>query len=376
MNVRPLHQDATLEEIRQYLLELDAFLQQYMVGSFADAQSAEEGLAAVRQTIDDHTKRKDNPHEVTAQQVGAYPAGSKVADSERLNGQPASYYTNIPARLGYTPVNKAGDTMTGPLKVGDLVIRKLGDRTGSSPVWWKLARIQNQNPIGGSEATSFAGLLIVQSDFGNTANDQGIYVFSFGSRGGTIIPIMVTLGNARPTGNYSPRFQVWEDSSGWHYLYFQQPRYSRFCTFFYAFSGDQEYWVQEDPSQVDGLTLVWDSSTGSSQDIYIGANKVWHAGNDGAGSGLDADMLDGQHGSYYAKASDLDAHKSSGDHDSRYWRKSEFSLSTGASANTVAQRDSNGDLTARVLKPTQYLQLPVLSSDPSSPPNGAIWLRS
>ena len=27
--------------------------------------------------------------------------------------------------------------------------------------------------------------------------------------------------------------------------------------------------------------------------------KVWHAGNDGASSGLDADLLDGQHGSYY-----------------------------------------------------------------------------
>jgi hypothetical protein len=30
---------------------------------------------------------------------------------------------------------------------------------------------------------------------------------------------------------------------------------------------------------------------------------VWHAGNDGSGSGLDADLLDGQHGSYYYPAS-------------------------------------------------------------------------
>lgn len=33
--------------------------------------------------------------------------------------------------------------------------------------------------------------------------------------------------------------------------------------------------------------------------------KVWHQGNDGADSGLDADKLDGQHGSYYAAASSL-----------------------------------------------------------------------
>lgn len=33
--------------------------------------------------------------------------------------------------------------------------------------------------------------------------------------------------------------------------------------------------------------------------------KVWDESNDGANSGLDADLLDGQHGSYYAKAADL-----------------------------------------------------------------------
>ena len=37
--------------------------------------------------------------------------------------------------------------------------------------------------------------------------------------------------------------------------------------------------------------------------ILIASNTAWHAGNDGSGSGLDADLLDGQHGSYYAPAS-------------------------------------------------------------------------
>ena len=34
-------------------------------------------------------------------------------------------------------------------------------------------------------------------------------------------------------------------------------------------------------------------------------NTIWHAGNDGAGTGLDADLLDGQHGSYFTNASNL-----------------------------------------------------------------------
>lgn len=39
-----------------------------------------------------------------------------ATDAENLNGQPASYYTNIPGRLGYTPVNRGGDLMTGALR--------------------------------------------------------------------------------------------------------------------------------------------------------------------------------------------------------------------------------------------------------------------
>lgn len=36
---------------------------------------------------------------------------------------------------------------------------------------------------------------------------------------------------------------------------------------------------------------------------YSSYSTVWHSGNDGVGSGLDADLLDGQHGSYYQPAS-------------------------------------------------------------------------
>ena len=39
----------------------------------------------------------------------------------------------------------------------------------------------------------------------------------------------------------------------------------------------------------------------------INGNAVWHAGNDGSGSGLDADKLDGQEGSFYRNASNINA---------------------------------------------------------------------
>lgn len=41
--------------------------------------------------------------------------------------------------------------------------------------------------------------------------------------------------------------------------------------------------------------------------IFVGANGVWHAGNDGSGSGLDADLLDGNDSTYFATAASVSA---------------------------------------------------------------------
>jgi hypothetical protein len=66
-------------------------------------------------------------------------------------------------------------------------------------------------------------------------------------------------------------------------------------------------------------TLVVTGGVGISENLYVGGNfsvtgtaqvngnTVWHAGNDGTTSGLDADLLDGQHGSYYLPASSYTA---------------------------------------------------------------------
>jgi hypothetical protein len=48
----------------------------------------------------------------------------------------------------------------------------------------------------------------------------------------------------------------------------------------------------------------------SSNQFYIDGSVVWNAGNDGAGSGLDADLLDGQHGTYYYAASNPNGYTS------------------------------------------------------------------
>jgi GH24 family phage-related lysozyme (muramidase) len=49
------------------------------------------------------------------------------------------------------------------------------------------------------------------------------------------------------------------------------------------------------------------SSWNITGNLQQNGNNVWHAGNDGSGSGLDADLLDGQHGSFYQNASNINA---------------------------------------------------------------------
>jgi hypothetical protein len=58
---------------------------------------------------------------------------------------------------------------------------------------------------------------------------------------------------------------------------------------------------------VSGDYAVHFGLDGTTNDLFVGGwslgavkNKVWHAGNDGTGSGLDADLLDGNHASAFA----------------------------------------------------------------------------
>jgi len=146
---------------------------------------------ATRDAADRHAARRDNPHNVTAAQVGA--------------------------------VSKAGDTMTGELRLAGRSINiSRPDNTGG----W--ARGVYQYSKDGATREAGIGFL------GSGDNPAHTLYMGFGST-------------------------PWTDSSGF---------------------------------------------TVKSDNPYFKGNKVWHAGNDGAGSGLDADMLDGYHASYFQPASD------------------------------------------------------------------------
>lgn len=63
-------------------------------------------------------------------------------------------------------------------------------------------------------------------------------------------------------------------------------------------SGNTTFNVATGKSLTVSNTLT--ANVGSFETLTVNSNPVWTSGNDGAGSGLDADRLDGQEGTYYA----------------------------------------------------------------------------
>lgn len=76
-------------------------------GSALDADTLDGVQAAAFQLASGYTAS-----DVLAKLLTVDGAGSGV-DADVLDGQQGSYYENIPARLGYSPANRAGDTFTG-----------------------------------------------------------------------------------------------------------------------------------------------------------------------------------------------------------------------------------------------------------------------
>ena len=64
-------------------------------------------------------------------------------------------------------------------------------------------------------------------------------------------------------------------------------------------------------------------------------STIWHSGNDGASSGLDADLLDGQHGSYYAAASSVPTNNNQLTNGAGYITSSGSITGNAGSASTV-----------------------------------------
>jgi hypothetical protein len=113
-----------------------------------------------------------------------------ATNATQLNGQAASYYTNIPARLGYTPVNQAGDTVAGNLTVnGNFSVNGSFTAFSASNVYISSSQLYIEDNILTLNAFSpylrYAGIEMYDSGSGTLSNllwdGEGDYFFLSGS---------------------------------------------------------------------------------------------------------------------------------------------------------------------------------------------------
>jgi len=94
----------------------------------------------------------------------------------------------------------------------------------------------------------------------------------------------------------------------------------------------------------DGNFYIWNQEhnrgvrLGSQPSFYDGSYRtMWHSGNDGSGSGLDADLLDGQQGSYYSNYNNLSNKPTIPTNNNQLTNGAGYVTSSGAPAATGAR---------------------------------------
>ena len=187
----------------------------------------------------------------TLAEIGALGVSDTAADSNKLGGVAAASYALL-----------ASPALTG---------------TPTAPT---AATATNNTQIATTAFVKAQGYLTSYSETDTLATVTG--------RGATT---STTLNLARvvTTGLYGPgtsgNIPIWQFNAGnpgYGIVYFEgSPDLLRFDVSGDALSGTPDFLIGPNYAQVNG-------------------NNVWHAGNDGSGSGLDADLLDGQHASAFS----------------------------------------------------------------------------
>jgi hypothetical protein len=191
--------------------------------------------------------------------------------------------------------------------------------------WTKVGQFQSE-----SYDAYLAILVIGKHDVNYPYNSATIVHFSTFHGGDTYSASVVQFGNV---GGVSQEIKATIDENGGLWVY--NPVYWTSSIQFYVLQKynvdvytDASIYQEAQPTswvadprnsiklarQPDGSYIVantYKPHYNFPDNVQIEGNTVWHAGNDGSGSGLDADLLDGKHASDFAKAnlSDLPTYR-------------------------------------------------------------------
>lgn len=287
-------------------------------------------------------------------------AGSGL-DADLLDGQQGSYYTAIAARLGYTPANKAGDTFGGGINATAFNLTASNNSgfyaSGGNPIiGMDLGDYQYYDKAANTfgfvisdslkayvGADGYVNAVVGFKAAGNivwhAGNDgsgsgldadllDGFHASSFATvnSGQTItgrksFAAGATGSTSMATGNNLGEIEVMGNGTGAAMMAFHRP--GTFAAYF-GLENDNSW-------RVGG----WSMGNVS----YV----LWHSGNDGAGSGLDADLLDGVQGSGFLRR-EPDTWQTSQEGQRRYLYAGNSNTFFGTGAGFLFQRNDNANL--------------------------------
>jgi hypothetical protein len=211
-------------------------------------------------------KNYNNNHTIFDASAGTAPDGSSI---NATNSQFA-WQSSYPTLMGWNTANTYGVRVDSA---------RVADSAGSTTAALTAGSyLTSGGTFNGSTARTFA----VDATDSNTVSK----VVARDASGNFAAGRITTTGLYGPGG--TGNIPIWQYDLGtedYGIVYNEDsPDTMRFDVSGNALTGTPDFLVGDDYAQINGST-------------------VWHAGNDGASSGLDADLLDGQHGSFYYAAS-------------------------------------------------------------------------
>lgn len=227
----------------------------------------------------------------------------KGLDADLLDGQHGSYYANIPARLGFTPWGPSNDGAGSGLDAdlldgqhGAFYLNASNLNAGTVPT----ARLSGTYGISitgnAATATRLAGdpiITLAGAITGSITFNGGTSVTLNTVYSSSIFPFGITVQGGIAMGADSTL------TSGGN------PVLSRTANALWFYAGGPSGYIFRNTANTETLLTIRESDG----QLFRRGATVWDAANMGAGSGLNADLLDGLHASDFARLADFVASK-------------------------------------------------------------------
>lgn len=158
--------------------------------------------------------------ELVPKATTAYSIRVEVAnDADRLGGQLPSYYTDIPARLGYTPLSVNGGVMVGTVGFAGGDLHRFIESYNTSAGWSTQFYIEHS--YGNVNIANARGAVLIQGHNAVTAGNYNVYAptLTGGNASGTwSISVTGSAGSLsgfnNPTALPTPNTTVYRDGNG------------------------------------------------------------------------------------------------------------------------------------------------------------------